>query len=186
MTIPMQMAIRLRELPKLAEATWIHFRFMDRKTVTQVVCVSFCAYCTWCSGLDDIFQMCGLIGPISSSAKEDQAGCVSCTISFQGTDVCVWLRFCVLADILAGAQHRSNIQVVIWGQELLRKWVYLRSPGNRAERTTSHAQFSEVLFSPAFFTCRLNLTLIYFKLLNSLKALGNYFLKYTSCLNKAT
>lgn len=63
--------------------------------------------------------------------------------------------------------------------------VYLRSPGNRAERATPHAQLSEVLFSPAFFTCSFNLTLIYFKLLNSLKALGNYFLKYTSCLNKA-
>lgn len=41
------------------------------------------------------------------------------------------------------------------------------------------------LFPPPFFTCRFNLTLFYFKLLNNLRALGNYFLKYTSILNKA-
>lgn len=146
MTIPMQMAIRLRELPKLAEVTWIHFRFLDRKTVTQVVCVSFCACCTWCSGLDDIFQMCGLIGPISSSAKEDQAGCASCTISFQGTEVCVWVRFRVLTDILAGAQHRSNTQVVIWGQELLRKWCTFRALATGwACHTTCTALWGSVL-----------------------------------------
>lgn len=84
-----------------------------------VVCVFFCACCTWCSGLDDIFQMCGLVGHISSSAKEDQMGCVSCTISFQGNHVCVWVRFRALTDILAGGKRRSNIRVVLWGQGLL-------------------------------------------------------------------
>lgn len=179
------MAIRLRELPKLAEVTWIHDRFMDRKIVTRVVCVSFCACCTWCSGLDDIFQMCSLIGHISSSAKEDQTGCVSCTISFQGNHVCVWVSFCALwhsGRWKAQVKHSGGpLRAGAPGGNGCNLW----SPGNRAECTTSHAQFAEVLFSPAFFTCRFNLTLFYFKLLNSLKAFGNYFLKYTSCLNKA-
>lgn len=178
------MASRLWELPKLAEVTWIHFRFMDRKTMTRVVCVSFCACCTWCSELDDIFQMCGLIGPISSSAKEDQAGCVSCTISFQGNHVCMWVRFRVLTDILAHGKRRSNIQVVIWRAGA--PWGNGCTFGALATRlSVLHHMHTSLRFRSLLLSSLVGSIWPCFKLFNSLKALGNYFLKYTSFLSKA-
>lgn len=175
--MPAETALSLGEQPSSREVTWIPSRSIDR-TLPQVVFVSLCACYILGSGsnLTSVFKMHGLGGLLSQQLMKTML-----TMCLRASERA---RPRILTDILGGeAEVLADAEGPFKGRSSWGKWE-LPLTLARGRESTAHSHRSHAAPFP-WFTCRFDLTLFYFKLLNNLRALGNYFLKYTSILNKA-